>query len=306
MTLRRRWIAPVVVASIALSGCLEFESTFEISDDGTVDVGIVTAVDTAQLEQLGSLFGDDASDLTGDEILGDDDPCGDLTAGLTGFEVTTTEINEDGRVGVGCTVTGVPVAELTDLGDDSVLAITQDDDGTTFELSLSGVSELTGGDGGDLDALGFSFEELLDFRFVVSAPGSLGENNATSTDGSTATWVLTPDAEFLSGDTATMSAVWTGTGSGDGGSSSAVLIIIIVLAVIAVAAIAFFLIKRQTGGDGGNGSAEADMPAPAATGAPMNPPTTAPPPPTAAPPSASTPPPPPPTDAGPPPPPPSS
>ncbi|MEO1055730.1 MAG: hypothetical protein AAFY28_02310, partial [Actinomycetota bacterium] len=170
MTVRRRWIAPVVVASIALSGCLEFESTFEISDDGTVDIGIVTAVDTAQLEQLGSLFGEDAAGLTGDELLGDDDPCGDLTADLTGYEVTTTEINEDGRVGVGCTVSGVPVAELTDLGDDSVLAITQNDEGTTFDLSLSGVSELTGGDTGDLDALGFSFEELLDFRFVVSAP----------------------------------------------------------------------------------------------------------------------------------------
>lgn len=260
-----------MLASVALSGCLEFESTFEISDDGTVDVGIVTAIDTAQLEQLSALFGEDTSGLdglSGDELLGefsDDDPCGELTTDLVGFEVSTREINEDGRVGVGCTVNAVPIAELTDLGEDSALSITQDDEGTTFELSLGGVSEVTGAGTDDLGALGLSFEELIDFRIVVSAPGTLGENNATSTDGATATWVVSPDAAFIVDDTATMSAVWAGTGSAGSDSSAALIIIIIILAVLAVAAIAFLIIKRASGGSTPD---EPETTAPVATGGP--------------------------------------
>ena len=281
------------MASVALSGCLEFESTFEISDDGTVDVGIVTAIDTEQLEQLSALFGEDTSGLdglSGEELLSEfseDDPCGELTNDLAGFEVSTREIDEGGRVGVGCTVNAVPIAELTDLGEDSALSITQDDEGTTFELSLSGVSEITGGGTDDLGALGLSFEELIDFRFVVSAPGTLGENNATSTDGATATWVVAPDAAFIANDTASMSAVWTGSGSGSSDSSAA--LIIIVLAVLAVAAIAFLIIKRASGGGTPNEPETPAPVAPAAAGAPLGAPTTTPPPPpsSSAPPSDS-------------------
>ena len=283
------------MASVALSGCLEFESTFEISDDGTVDVGIVTAIDTEQLEQLSALFGEDTSGLdglSGEELLSEfseDDPCGELTNDLAGFEVSTREIDEGGRVGVGCTVNAVPIAELTDLGEDSALSITQDDEGTTFELSLSGVSEITGGGTDDLGALGLSFEELIDFRFVVSAPGTLGENNATSTDGATATWVVAPDAAFIANDTASMSAVWTGSGSGSSDSSAALIIIIIVLAVLAVAAIAFLIIKRASGGGTPNEPETPAPVAPAAAGAPLGAPTTTPPPPpsSSAPPSDS-------------------
>ena len=292
MSITRRWIAYAVLASVALSGCLEFESTFEISDDGTVDVGIVTAIDTEQLEQLSALFGEDTSGLdglSGDELLSEfseDDPCGELTNDLAGFEVSTREIDEGGRVGVGCTVNAVPIAELTDLGEDSALSITQDDEGTTFELSLSGVSEITGGGTDDLGALGLSFEELIDFRFVVSAPGTLGENNATSTDGATATWVVAPDAAFIANDAASMSAVWTGSGSG---SDSSAALIIIVLAVLAVAAIAFLIIKRASGGGTPNEPETPAPVAPAAAGAPLGAPTTTPPPPpsSSAPPSDS-------------------
>ncbi len=315
MVASRRWktAAVAVAGSALLSGCFAFETSFEIGDDGTADVGIVTTIDTAQLEQLGGLFGEDTSelgDLSGDELLGEfteDDPCGELSSDLVGYEVTTREIDEDGRVGVGCTVTGVPIEELTDLGDDSALSIEQNDDGTSFELSLGGVDELTAAGGDDLTGgLGLDFDELFELRFVVSAPGSIESSNATSTSGSTATWLITPDAGFVSGGTATMTAQWSASGGSSG--SSVWVVIVIILAVLAVAAIAVLLIRRSQGGQGPADPAlaaagSAPPPPPGSTGTPptpdgaagLEPPTSPAPPPSSPPPPPASPPPPPPT-----------
>ena len=302
MVASRRWAtAAVAVATSALvSGCLALETSFEISDDGTADVGIVTTIDTAQLEQLGGLFGQDASefeDLSGDELLGeftDDDPCDELSSDLVGYDVTTREIDEDGLVGVGCTVTGVPIEELTDLGDDSTLVIAQDDDGTSFEFVLGGVDELTAVGGDDVTGgLGLDFEELFELRVVVSAPGSIESSNASSTSGSTATWLITPDADFVAAGTATMSAQWSASGGSSG--SSVWVVIVIILAVLAVAAIAVLLIRRSQGdqrSDQGAGGAPATVGSP-----PPPPPPSAP---SAIPPSGPVPPPPPPSSSSPP------
>ena len=60
----------LVVASLVLTGCFRFESTYTINDDGTADVSILTVIDTKQLEELGGLLGQDTSDLM--ELGGED------------------------------------------------------------------------------------------------------------------------------------------------------------------------------------------------------------------------------------------
>jgi len=246
----------IAAAGVLLAGCFTVEATFTINDDATADLDYLILIDTEQLDDLAGLLGEDTAalgDLSGDALLeeftGGDDPCGDLTASLTDYEVTTRQIDDGGEVGVGCTVSGIPVTELNSLGDDtSSFSIEQDADGTRFNAVLEGVDELAG-DPAETDAmaemLGLSLDDLFTIRFVVSAPGSLGDNNASSTSGSTATWDVKADADFVVNGDATMTAEWT-PGGGDGGSSTLV-IVLIVAAIAAIAAIAFVLFKRSKG-----------------------------------------------------------
>ncbi len=135
-------IALLAGAAMLLGGCLSIQSSFTINDDGTADVEFVTLFDTEELGELAGLFGEDAAqiqDLTGEDLiaeLGDGgDLCADLTTSIGGdYEVERREIDEGGEVGVGCTVRGVPIEELTTgaLGEGSSLTIEQDDDGTRF------------------------------------------------------------------------------------------------------------------------------------------------------------------------------
>ena len=301
-TLRTATSALAVIATSALlAGCFTLEATFTVNDDATADVDYVILLDTAQLEELSGLLGEDlgaVGDLSGDALLdeffGGDDPCADLTSELTDYEVTTREIKQDGEAGVGCTVTGVPIAELNSLGDEtSSFSIEQDDDGTRFNAMLEGVDELAGDPSETemiTETLGVSLDDLFTIRFVVTAPGSLGDNNASSTDGSTATWDVKPDAAFVTDGNATMTAEWT---PGGGSSGSSVWIILAIIAAVAViAVVAVVLVKRSKG----NGPGSADVP----TATPPPPPGTPPPPPGMAPPPippapTSSPPPPPPT-----------
>lgn len=290
----------LAAASAVLAGCFTVEATFTIKDDATADLDYVILIDTEQLQELSGLLGEDAGaldELSGDALLeeftGGDDPCADLTAELTDYDVSTREIDEDGEVGVGCTVSNVPIAELSSLGDDtSSFSIEQDDQGTRFNAVLEGVDELAG-DPAETDAmvemLGLTLDDLFTIRFTVTAPGSLGENNASSTNGSTATWEVKPDAEFVSDGDATMTAEWT-PGGGSGGSSTWV-IILIVAAVVAAAAVAFVLLRRSKSTTDQSGND-------AATIEPTTQPAATPPPPgMAPPPSPGTPPPPPPPGA---------
>jgi hypothetical protein len=312
------WAAAVAATSTLLTGCFTLEATFTISEDATAEVDYVVLIDTEQLQEFAGLLGEDAGDLdelSGDALLeeftGDDDPCGDLTEELAGYEVSVREIDENGEVGVGCTVSGVPVAELNSLGDDtSSFSIEHDEAGTRFSAVLEGVDELTG-DASDTEMmtemLGISLDDLFTIRFVVTAPGSLGENNATSTDGSTAIWDVKPDAEFVTDGDATMTAEWT-PGGGDGGSSIWIIVAIIA-AVAAIAALAVVLAKRSKGpapqaDDTGMSPSAPNTPEPSVGGAPPPPApgTAVPPTPHAAPPGPSAPPPPPPTTTPPPPP----
>lgn len=319
-TLRTAISALAVIATSALlAGCFTLEATFTVNDDATADLDYLILLDTEKLEELSGLLGEDlgdVGDLSGDALLdeffGGDDPCADLTEELTDYEVTTREIREDGEAGVGCTVIGVPIAELNSLGDDtSSFSIEQDDDGTRFNAVLEGVDELAGDPSETemlTEMLGVSLDDLFTIRFIVTAPGSLGENNASSTDGSKATWEVKPDADFVTDGDATMTAEWTPGGGGGGSSLWIILVIIAVLA--AIAAVAVVLVKRSKGQGPGSSDAPAATPPPSGTPPPPGTPTTPgtpppPPPPGMAPPPAptapaSSPPPPPPTASQPP------
>lgn len=238
----------IVAAATVLAGCFTIESTFVIDDDGTADVDFVLLVDTEQLSELAGMFGEDAGmldELSPQELLGEitegEDPCADLTSSLTDYEVTVREIEDDSSVGVGCTVNDVPIDDLNEIGEDSELRISQDDGNTSFELRLDGVDELAG-DTGDLPPIpGFDLDELFQIRFSATAPGSLSSHNATSTDGATATWVVTTDADFVVDGNATMTAQWEPGGS----DSSSVLWIVLVVAGAAVAVLAIVLLLRR-------------------------------------------------------------
>jgi len=278
-------LAALTATTAVLAGCFTVESTFDIGDDGTADLDFVLLVDTERLSELAELFGEDAGlvdELSPQQLLGEitegEDPCADLTSSLTDYEVSVREIEDGSRVGVGCTVEDVPIEDLNEIGEDSELVITQDGGDTSFELRLDGVDELAG-DTGELPPIpGFDLDELFQIRFSATAPGSLGSHNATSTDGATATWVVTADADFVVDGNATLTAQWEPGGSG----SSSVLWIVLAVAgaVVAVVAIAVLLRRRSSSDDVAPPDASGMAPPPPGAAPPPSPP---PPPPPSAP-----------------------
>lgn len=259
----------LVASGALLAGCFTVEATFTIKDDATADIDYLLLIDTERLQGLAELFGEDAGDLDDlssdailEEFVGDDDPCGGLAEELAEYEITTREINEDGTVGAGCTISDVPIAELDSLGDDtSSFSIEQDADGTRFSAVLEGVDEITGDPAETepmLAMLGIDLDELFTITFTVTAPGSLGENNASSTSGSTATWDVRPDSDFVVDGDATMSAVWTSGGDDD---SSWWIIVAVLAALVAAALVALLVLKRSRGSSGSATDASPDRPA---------------------------------------------
>jgi hypothetical protein len=312
---RRTTVAALLAAPLLLTGCFRAEFGFTIDDDGTADVSFLTMIDTQRLQEFSELLGEDTTGLEGldgadllEELSGGDDPCGDVTGDLAEYDVTVEDVSEGSEVGVRCTVNGVPIEELNDVGEDSSITIEQDATGTRFSARLGGIDELTGGnEGPDLGALlGVSIDELFSITFSVTGPGSLGDNNASSTSGSTASWNITADASFVSNGEAVMNAEWT-PGGGGGSDSSTWIIVAVIVAVAAIAVIAFLLLRRRGSGPGADTTA--DTTAGATAGAAVGPaPAMSPPPPPgatapSAPPAAPSPPPPPPPGATPPPPP---
>jgi LppM domain len=295
----------LVAASALLAGCFTVEATFTINDDATADVDFVTLIDTSQLQEFAGILGEDAGaldQLSGDallkELTGGDDPCADFIGDFTDYDVSTREIDEGNEVGVGCTASGIPIADLNSLGDDtSSFTIEQDPDGTTrFDAVLEGVDELTGDPAETAqmtEMLGVSLDDLFTIRFVVSAPGSLGDNNASSTDGATATWDVKPDAPFVTDGNATLTAEWT-PGGGGGSGSSWWIILIVVAAVLAIAAIVALVLTRRSKGpaatDGTVDPGGSAPPPPPAMAPPTAPGTTPPPPPAVTEPTPPTPP----------------
>lgn len=297
---RRRFapIALLISATIALAGCFSVESNIAIHDDGTADIELVTQIDTEQLGKFAEMFGEDASELegmSGDDILNeftaDDDPCGDLTESFGQYETSVEEINTDSAVGVRCKASGVPIAELNSIGEDSSFTIEQDDAGTRFSAVLEGVDELTADSDELTGMLDLKLEDIFSIVFTVTAPGSLGDNNATSTDGAKATWDITPTSDFVTGGDATMTAEWSGSGSGS--DSNTMLIALLVAALVIIAIVVAVLVMRRRGSSPSSPTGDEA----ALDGPPTSVPPVTPAPPSAgdtAPPSSPTPPPPPP------------
>lgn len=241
----------LLIAVIALTGCLSFETRIDIAADGTADVGITMLVDISTIRTFGEMFGEDMSeleDLTGAELIDEfadgENPCDDF-GNVSPDQIEVRDVVDGDRRGIECTVSGVPIDELgpDGSGPDEGITILQDSEGTSIRLVFP-AADITG-DSDEFGALlGLSFEDLFDISFIVSAPGTLVEHNATSVSGSTVTWQLSPDADFLEGDDAVMTARWSGfeaASGGDGGLSIVVIIAIIVGLLIVIAAVVMLL-----------------------------------------------------------------
>jgi hypothetical protein len=309
----------LLAATLVLAGCFTVESNVTINDDATADIEIVAVFDIGRLSRFTELLGEDASgleDLSPDELFSEftdsGDLCADFEDSYAGYEIIAEDIVDGDQVGGRCIVRGVPIEDLDDIGEESSLTITQDGPITTFNAVLEGVDELTAGSDDFIDLLGVDLDELFSITFSAEGPGSLGANNATSTNGSTATWRVTPGAPFVVGGDATMTAEWSTEG---GGSSTWVPVLIVLAVLVALGLLVALLLRRNRGAETGTGTGTGPPPnvPPPPPGAPAAPPPAAPGPPMATMPPApavvtppSTPPPPPPPPSSPPPPPPPS
>lgn len=254
----RRGVVVALITSLVLlvSGCFAAEMNLTINDDDA-DVAYTLLVDVDRLVELAEALGSELPDLSGlsgealiDQILEGEDPCAEIRSVLPDREVTVSEVSEGGRRGVRCTMTGVPFDVLNSLGDDTAIRVLRDGSTTTVEIDLTGVEDLTS-DTEQLGAeAGLAFEDLYEIRFVVTAQGSLSEHNATSTEGATAVWLITPDAAFIEGGTASMRATWTAEGDGGGGGGLAIAAVIAV-AVLGALAVVGVVLRRRSSGSGG-------------------------------------------------------
>ncbi len=283
-SLHRLGLLAGAIAMVAVvTGCFRVDTTIEISEDGTADLALTFLVDVDTVNEFATeLGGEEAADqlsgLTGEdlvrELLEGDDPC-ELNLPDTLNEPTVSEVEDGAFRGVRCTITDVPLAELNDDEDpETSFNITQDAQGTRVEITLGEVDELfAGADEGLPPGFDMAMDQLLDVRFVVSAPGELVEHNATSTDGSQATWRLTPDAEFAQGGVARMTARWEGSGSGgSSGGSTGLIVVIIVLVVAAAIGGGLVLRSRRSGVPATEMPSGAPTPPPSGGSSPLPPP----------------------------------
>lgn len=273
-----RAIPAMALAAMVLSGCFTVRSAITINDDDTVDIAITQLVDLERLESLASIFGEDVgelSDATGEDLVEEitegDDACGGLIDEF-GDRVSSREIAEGTQRGVECTVAGVNLDEFTSFGDDdSTIVIARDADRTTVEMTLGGLEDFTDPDAEEaefLAALGLSLEELFNVSFTVDAPGGLVNSNASSTDGSAATWQIEPGADFIIDGRAVMTAEWSGSTAASGNGVEPWMVIL--GAAVAAGAIAAAIAASRRRGDRGS-SATATAPPPPATSPPPPP-----------------------------------
>ena len=250
---RRLGVAALATSFVALlAGCFAAEMKLTINDDD-VDIAYTLLVDVDQLGELAGMLGSELPDLSAlsgealiDEILEGDDPCADIRTAFADREVASTEVDEGGRRGVRCSVAAVPFAELSRLNDDTVIAITRDGGTTSVTIDLDGVDDLTA-EGDQLGAeIGMAFQDIYEIRFVVSGQGTLTDHNASSIEGTTATWLITPTADFIDNGTARLRATWTGNSSGGDAGMGVGLVVAVVVGVLVVAAVVVVLVRRRS------------------------------------------------------------
>jgi len=219
----KRYLPLFVFLALALSACtIRFDIGLNINEDESGTFALFVGMDEELRELMETGGGEDVS-MT-DELV-DDAPEGwtveEVTEdGFEGARISTefdsiedleaklSEMSEGGDAGMGGTdlLSGF---ELTHEGDEY-----------SFKADVSGLDDdLTGaiGEGGGdmmsgLDAS--MMEDLFEIRFRLTLPGSIGEHNADTVNGSELTWNLsmTDERESLHASSTT------------GGGSSALLI----------------------------------------------------------------------------------
>lgn len=204
--MRRRILALLMLPVVAvLAGCFRMDMGITINSDETVDVSMEI------VDQSGMFLG-----------AAGQGSCSDLDQGAPAdLDYSVEEFDEDGDPGCRLVVNGAPLAELQQ-GDG--ISITRDGDVYTFELEGDDTGMM--GELGDLSGAGSAAPQV---SLSVTFPGEVIEAGGGEVDGNTVTW---SDLEvFVTGATATGSAV------DGGGSSNLVLIIAIVAGVIVIGAV---------------------------------------------------------------------
>ena len=252
-----RFLLPAsLLALTLLSGCLRTEVSIDVISLEKTDVSLVIAVDVEALSSFVSSFGDAEEaaaleSMSGEELLSEigdgEDPCAETIAGLD-FSVSPFE--EGDYKGVMCTARGADTSQVmsTVLGDASALREGEIPGTWILEGRLSealsfgtGAQDLDDDQGGLEMGEMFDPAEFLELRISVSAPGRVLENNASLVDGNRATWLVTPDSEFMEDSDAVLRAVWEigAFGESESGPGSWGLVLAVGAAVVIAAGVIF-------------------------------------------------------------------
>jgi len=237
----RRVIPLVIALALITSACqIRVDSLITVNGDESGTFGVVVAFD----EEFRGLVEEQGGDL-------------DLGPGVDALPAGWTEeaYSEDGFEGSLITASFSDFADLqrlmtelqsVDDGQGSPnslfnnLVLARDGDDFRFEARLEGIEEGFGDTGGDVSFEGADgaalFASLFDIRYLVSLPGSIGNNNADVVDGNTLIWSigLTDDGRVLSAT------------SSPGGFG---IMPIVVVAALLVGIGAFVAMRRRSGGE---------------------------------------------------------
>lgn len=188
-------LAAGAVVALSLTGCMRVQADFVLSEDDTVNLDMVMAIEDATIEQLG---------LSADDFLGQMDT--ELGDDLFMPGMDREEYKEDGHTGYRYSSEDAPLAVVSD----EVMSFTRDGD----EYVVSGQLEnsdmgFTESDIADFEAFGMSEPDIT---FSVTFPGEVTDANGVI-DGNTVTWT------YVLGETLDFDARGSAGGSGSGGSS---------------------------------------------------------------------------------------
>jgi hypothetical protein len=242
----------LAAVAMVLVGCIRFELSITVNEDGSGEASILVALDEEAIEAFDEETGGDTENPFSNPT---DEDFADLPDGAA-FE----DYNEDGFVGSRVTI---PFAASDDVPAalETFFATTTAGDGLTGPDGLFETLELRReGDGWRLEALSVplglddggeddslfanAFVEALfseaSFEIKVELPGEIMEHNADRVVGSTMVWEL----GFTDSEPVQLMALTSANGGGSG--SNLAVALIVVAFVIAVGAVAAWLFYSRT------------------------------------------------------------
>jgi hypothetical protein len=188
--------ALVLLFVLVLGGCqMRVEQRFEVNDDGSGTVKVVTLFDEEAQEFV--TFGMGFEAIVQDapagfevELVEDGNMAGTaMSAGFSALDeipALTQELAEEGGMGA---------VNVRKTGDAFIFQMTLPDDGLTVDGNDMGDF----GDFADFEGFG-ELEDAIQFRVVAVLPGHIEDSNADEVDGDTAVWnisMLSPPTELL-------------------------------------------------------------------------------------------------------------